>query len=351
MSTAIYARISFDRQDGAGVGRQLEDCRALVEREGWGPAVEYVDNNSSAFSGKVRPRYRELLAAVKAGEHGRIVVWKLDRLYRSSRELEVDLLPLAETGQVTIHAVMAGLFDLATSHGRTMCRVATAFSTQSSEDTRERIKRAKQEAREQGKGNGGPRPFGWKDMSKPHPDEAERVRMAVEDAISGVSLADIARRWNAAGVGQPQTGRANWTADIVHQVLSNPRHAGLIGHRIEKPRRENGGREYERAVVVGEAKWPAIVERSRWEQLQAVLLHRGAGGRVPRRRSLLTGLVSCSACGTTMVRTGARGKDPSGAIRKVWRCPNGRGCGNVSIDAAGLEGLLVEATVIRADTE
>src|SRR5438046_4095389 len=42
-TTAIYARISEDRADGAGVDRQLKDCRALVQRHRWGKAREFTD--------------------------------------------------------------------------------------------------------------------------------------------------------------------------------------------------------------------------------------------------------------------------------------------------------------------
>ena len=77
MSTAIYARISDDRQEGAGVERQLQDCRALVKRKGWQPVVEFKDNDVSAFSGKLRPDYEAMLAKVKAGEFDRIVVWHI----------------------------------------------------------------------------------------------------------------------------------------------------------------------------------------------------------------------------------------------------------------------------------
>src|SRR5438093_8205766 len=79
-STAIYSRISEDRQDGAGVDRQLKDCRTLVKAHGWGPAREFIDNNVSAFQKKPRPQYSAMLAAVKAGEVKRIVVYNLDRL-------------------------------------------------------------------------------------------------------------------------------------------------------------------------------------------------------------------------------------------------------------------------------
>jgi site-specific DNA recombinase len=276
------------------------------------------------------------------------VVWKLDRLYRLPKELENDLIPLAENGQVTIEAAMAGPIDLSTSAGRTMARVAVAFANQASEDTRERVKRQKQQARDEGKPNGGPRAFGWEDTTVPDPFESACLDQAVSDLMAGVSLAEVARRWNRDGVPQPQTGRANWNADIVRQVVSNPRNAGLVGHRVE--RRESSGRRfYSRPVVIGPAKWPAIIERERWERLQALLAQRSATLHIPRRRSLLTGLVSCSVCGATMVRTGARAGS-GGGTRKAWRCPSVRGCGRISIDATGLEQLLVEATIQRADT-
>src|ERR1700674_1749293 len=75
-TVAIYARISEDRADGAGVDRQLADCRALVKRNGWGKAQEYTDNNISAFSGKVRPAYAQMLEAIRAGIIGSRENWK-----------------------------------------------------------------------------------------------------------------------------------------------------------------------------------------------------------------------------------------------------------------------------------
>src|ERR1700730_16204878 len=88
-TTAIYVRISEDRQDGAGVARQLDDCRALVERQGWQPARESPNNNISAskYAKKSRPQYAAMIDAIKSGEVSRIVVYHLDRLYRQPREL------------------------------------------------------------------------------------------------------------------------------------------------------------------------------------------------------------------------------------------------------------------------
>ncbi len=60
-AVAIYARISRDPDgDMLGVTRQLEDCRAEAERRGWTVAEEYVDDDTSAYSGKERPEYARL---------------------------------------------------------------------------------------------------------------------------------------------------------------------------------------------------------------------------------------------------------------------------------------------------
>jgi hypothetical protein len=55
---AIYCRISDDREGaGLGVARQEADCRERAERLGWVVAGLYVDNDLSAYSGRVRPEY------------------------------------------------------------------------------------------------------------------------------------------------------------------------------------------------------------------------------------------------------------------------------------------------------
>ena len=340
---AIYARISDDRQDGAGVERQLKECRRLIEGH---ETTEYIDNDISAsrFTRKQRPRYQEMLEGIKRGEIDTVVCWKLDRLYRRPRELE-DLLGFVESRQLTIRVVTAGLLDLSTSQGRTNARIVAAMDNQSSENTSERVKAQKKQAKEQGRLLGGPRAFGWRSepvkdshgipVLKPNgkvqtrlvpvAEEVKVLRDAVDRLLKGQSLNNIADLWNEKGVATPQGKRdrkknpegakdhkGRWTPQTIKNVMSNRRHAG------------------------------SVIEARKFNQLQA-LLSRRAGFRVPRRRSLLTGLVKCSECGQTMVRSGA-------AENRTLRCskPLG-GCGRVTINYAGVEALLVEATLLHAD--
>jgi DNA invertase Pin-like site-specific DNA recombinase len=104
---AIYARISDDKRgDEAGVNRQREDCIALISREGWQSVGEYIDNDISAFSGRVRPAYRKLCEDIKAGAIDVVIAWHPDRLHRSPRELE-DWIDLTDAGGVVVHTVRA----------------------------------------------------------------------------------------------------------------------------------------------------------------------------------------------------------------------------------------------------
>jgi len=112
VKTAIYARISDDRDgDRLGVGRQLEDCRALAERKGWTVVDEYVDNDISAYKRRVRPAYRQMLADISEGLIDGLVVYHLDRLHRQPRELE-EFFDVCDQAGVSDLASVTGDVDL-----------------------------------------------------------------------------------------------------------------------------------------------------------------------------------------------------------------------------------------------
>src|SRR5207302_3692357 len=121
-ATAIYARLSLDRNDDAqAVARQLEDCRewCAERRVSVLADLEFTDNDISAsrFSKKPRPGYAALLDAVQAGLVRRILCFNIDRLYRRPMELET-LIALADRGHLEIVGVVGQSFDLTTPYGR-----------------------------------------------------------------------------------------------------------------------------------------------------------------------------------------------------------------------------------------
>ena len=88
MQAAIYLRQSEDRNGNMlAVDRQRQDCEKLCAQKGW-TTTEYMDNDTSATSGKSRPAYQAMLADIRVGAIDAVVAWDLDRLYRQPRELE-----------------------------------------------------------------------------------------------------------------------------------------------------------------------------------------------------------------------------------------------------------------------
>ena len=328
-TTAIYCRISKDTQNRKGVDRQEEACRDLCRRQKWAilpNAFEDNDISASRYTRRKRPAFLHLMEEVKAGHVERIVCFKLDRLYRQPRQLE-ELIDLAEKG-LRIVAVEGGEVDLNTSQGRTMARVAIAMAAGESDSTSERLKHQKAQRRQEGLPNGGPRAVGWKDLTHHHKAEAKVLVDAMDMLLQGRSLNDLARDWNRKAF----RGRRNWTSADMVDILSLPRHAGLVGHK---------------GAIIREATFKGIVDRAKWEQVCAVIAARRNGHGAPRRRSMLTGLVLCGKCGATMTRS-----TKGSGQRAVWRChkgPGKPGCGNVAIMADKLEDRLVEATFQYVD--
>lgn len=319
MRACIYCRISRDaEQEGLGVARQEEDCRALVKRNGW-TLVEppYVDNDISAstLSKKPRPQYDAMLAAARAGQIDVIVAYSNSRLTRRMLERE-DLIVLYEQTGVEIHTIVSGNDDLSTADGRMVARIQASVDTAEAERTSERLRRAFLQKAQNGAANQGTRPFGWGDDKKAlHPKESRRLRKAIQDVIDGVPTREIARRWNAAGVTTTR-GKA-WTHTNVRQVMRNPRLAGWRVHQfrcamcevtgaseaITKHQKAAGHAGRDKAIARDASGqqvrgvWTPMVDQDTFDALQGALDGRRPKTRRGAQRYLLSTLLRCGVCG------------------------------------------------------
>lgn len=334
MTAGIYARISLDRQGGEGVSRQLADCRALATARGW-DVVEYVDNDISAFRGKRRPEYQRLLGDLEAKRLTAVVAYHPDRLYRHPSDLEA-FVDAVQTAGAEVATVRAGDVDLATSSGRMVARILGAVSRQESERIGERVARAKQDRAAQGRpSGGGRRPFGLtRDRTALVSVEADALRAAAAEIVAGATIQSQVDRLNDTGI--RNTSGREWTVGTLRRTLTAPHIAGLRTYHGE---------------IIGDAAWPAVLDRDTWETLRLAAAARAKGGRPPSDRHLLTGLLECWRCGKTMWASTTRTK----AV--VYRChpastTRGRGCGRTSISGGRAESH-VEAKVedwLRSDT-
>lgn len=296
----LYTRISQDRTgEGAGVARQETDCRTLAQVRGWEVTETAQDNDVSAAGKRTRPGFERVLASVESGSVQVVVAWALDRLTRNRRDT-LRLIEACQQRGATIALVRGSDLDMSTPAGRLTADLLAAVARSEIEVKADRQARAAIQAAEAGRWSGGRRAFGFEsDGTTVRENEARLVRDAYSALLDGVSLRAIAARWNAAGHLTPQA-TTPWTGAVVSRCLRKPRYAGLRSHRGE---------------IVGEALWPALVDRETWSAAQAVMSN-------PDRRAvhgdqrLLTGVALCGVCGGPVNSGGG----PTG--RGVYRCAN-----------------------------
>lgn len=274
----IYCRISQDRTGAhLGVDRQLEDCQALAEREGWEVVETYIDNDVSAYrKGRKRKDYARMLEDLDEGRATVVIAWHTDRLHRSPVELE-GYIDLCERRGISTRTVQAGELDLATSSGRLVARMLGAVARHESEHKAERVARARRQKALAGEWMGGIRPFGWGlptgdtrkvidqatgeetevpelDMMKAVPEEAEALRYWTDEILSGGSIRSLVKWCADKGV---TTTRGNpVTHTDLRDMLLRPRNAGIAVYK---------GQE------VGPGKWDPIVDEAKYRAVCAIL--------------------------------------------------------------------------------
>ena len=332
-AAAVYARISHDPDgDQLGVSRQVQDCHDLAARRGWPVSEVYVDDDKSAYSGRVRPAYRRMLDDIRAGQIDAVLVWHLDRLHRQPKELE-EFFEVCDDARLTALASVTGDTDLSTHDGRFLARILGAVARKESDDKSRRISRKHQELAQAGKAaGGGSRPFGYRaDRRTVDPIEADAVREAAARIRAGDSLRAIATDWNARGI--PTVSGREWSPHVLKRMLMSARLSGQ--------------REY-RGEIVATGDWQPILTPDETASLRAFLGNPERLTRRTVRRYLLSGgLLRCGLCGATLV---AR---PRSDGRRRYVCAKGpglAGCGRIAVLADELEELVTDAVLFRLDT-
>ncbi len=87
----IYIRVSTEDQvrEGFSLGEQEEKLKALCKYKDYKIYKVYKDAGISAKDMANRPAFQQMLEDMKAGKINYIVAYKLDRVTRSVRDLEV----------------------------------------------------------------------------------------------------------------------------------------------------------------------------------------------------------------------------------------------------------------------
>ena len=342
---ALYARVSSERQDvDLSVSAQLRALREYAEKNGCVVAREYIDE---AESGRVadRPEFRKMLDAAAAPDapFKEILVWKFSRFTRK-REHAVAFKSMLRRRGVRVVSITEHADD--SPMGKLMEAIIESVDEFYSENLAQEVTRGMREAATRGFWMTGVAPYGYqKAYVQDGPKKRARlelnppldavVRRMFDMALERKSTLDIARALNADGIGTAKGKR--WSKTRVHQMLTNEVYAGTLvwgmtGKLTTQP-------------VRLEKAFPAIVTQDEFKRVGKNLEARSPRITHPRRAAspyLLSGIITCDACGKAMIASEAKsGRYTYYVCHSILK--RGRAsCNTPRLNAATVEQLIVD---------
>ena len=123
MKVAIYARVSTVDQNYEG---QLEELRALADRSGWEVVEVYSEKVSGTKETEDRPELKRMMRDARWRKFEKVVVWSVDRLGRSMKNLVLVLNELKDL-KIDIFAYKQAI-DTSTAMGSMFFQFLGIFS-------------------------------------------------------------------------------------------------------------------------------------------------------------------------------------------------------------------------------
>lgn len=148
MRVAIYARVSTDDK-GQNPETQLIPLREYCQRSGYEVHKEYVDQ-ARAKDYKHRTTWAELQKDARQHRFDAVIVWKLDRAFRSTKECHNQLSEWDERG-IKFKSYTQDVIDTTTSMGRFVLAIMAAAAELESSLISDRVTAGMTRARQAGK--------------------------------------------------------------------------------------------------------------------------------------------------------------------------------------------------------
>lgn len=363
-TVALYMRLSREDDDVKDESNSISNQRKLLlgflkkkQELADSPTVQYVDDGYSG-TGFERPGFVEMMDGVKKGKIQCVIVKDFSRFGRDYIELGDYIEHIFPFMQVRFIAVNDG-YDSEEYKGKTP-DIDVPFRNLAyslySQDISDKIKSSLAVRRKKGLYVGSIPLYGYQRDEEGFltPDEETKgiVQRIYKEYLSGVGLAELARKLNGEGIPSPKQHKVNkgllrgeegktcfWLPTTLHQILRNETYTGVLSSGAYKSGPLGSGKrvfvpEEERIRV--ENAHPAIIDKDTFREVQERMRTKK---HFEAKQFLLKGLVRCGECGRLMVRD-----------KKLFRCGYQKFTDHrnlESIPESELEGIVWKAVDIQ----
>lgn len=252
----LYPRVSTEDQSrfGHSLDEQEDRLRKLCEFKGYKIYKVYREEGVSAKNTN-RPKFKEMIQDMKDGKINKIIVYKLDRLTRSIKDLET-ICTLLEEYHCDLESV-AEEINTGNANGKFFIRMLTILAQLEIERTSERTKFGLIGAAKKGHISGKPA-LGYtkKDKSKKlviDEIEAEVVKRIFNMYLEGSLVCYICEKFNEENV-----LNRHWATTTVDKILSNKIYIGNIEH----------GKRDKKNAQIFENVVPTIIDKTTFDCVQ-----------------------------------------------------------------------------------
>jgi site-specific DNA recombinase len=279
----IYLRVSTAKQAAEGLSLDAQEQTAREVAQGRGAtSIDVYTDAAVKGTQDSRPGLDAMMAGVAAGQLDVVIVYKIDRLGRTQRQLHRNAGLLQDRGVVLV--AFGDNIDTSTAQGRMMLGMLGIVAEIETTNISERVLSVQAQRREQGR-HAGRGKYGYSKakgvLTADRPDEARIVERIHAELHAGVPQAEIARGLGRDGV-LTATGKGRWWQSNVQKILRDPTYAGLndAGERCACGHK-------------------ALISMETWERTQS-LLGDGHTGRRPSSMVFRKGMLRCGLCGESM---------------------------------------------------
>ena len=304
---AAYIRVSTDDQVELSPDSQLEEIRKYAQREGLLLLENcvYVDAGISGKKADRRPEFMRMIAQAKADDcpFSVILVWKFSRFARNQEESIFYKSILRSKCGVEVVSISEPL--VAGPFGSLIERIIEWMDEFYSIRLSQEVKRSMTVNARRGKLQATPS-FGYRAEGGkliPLPEEAAHVRWIFDSFVAGAGLVNIAKELNDQGV---RTHRGNLFENrTVEYIIRNPVYIGKLRWNPTGRTRRDFSNEN---IIVADGEHEPLISMETWDAAQARMDRLKAQFGYKARptyelKHWLSGLVRCSACGSTLIFT------------------------------------------------
>ena len=297
METGIYVRVSTEEQaqEGYSIRAQEQKLKDFVGIKDWSIYKIYMDEGISGKNLVDRPAIQEMIADIQKGHVKNVLVFKIDRLTRSTADL-IYLIDLFNDNNCAFNSLTESI-DTQTASGRMFLKIIGIFAEFERENIIERVKVGIERKIREGYAIGGLASYGYdrpknQKIQTINEQEAEIVREVFDMYTNqGVSINDIARRLNVRKI--PTKKGSVWGSIGVRRMLGNSNYIGNVRHHI---------RDEENGYSV-EGLHEGIIEQELFDATQKLLVNnkKATPRKLPREGNYFSGFLVCGQCGYKMI--------------------------------------------------